>query len=249
MIYFYVSNDVQNDRFLIHLTDGGTLIMPKTSLKTIAYNEIRKKLVTCEYAPGSFLNEEMLTTALGLGRTPVRDALSRLEHEGLVEIRPKIGITVTPLNISDINKIFEVRLLLEPYIIRNYGSRIPSDQLNRYYQIFVKPPMEGYQSDGGTRAFNLDADFHSLIIDACPNEYIRGLFTQIRTQNARFRHMTGSMYDSRLEDTFREHLEIVRACLEQNWEGAAEKLHAHIMASKQATFSLAFEKLGTLGIS
>ena len=114
--------------------------MAKTNLKTIAYNTIREKIVTCEYAPGSFLNEEMLTSSLGLGRTPIRDALSRLEHEGLVEIRPKVGITVTPLNISDINKIFEVRLLLEPYIIKNYGSRIPVDQLNEYFQIFSRTP-------------------------------------------------------------------------------------------------------------
>ena len=222
--------------------------MPKTSLKTVAYNEIRKKIITCEYAPGSFLNEEMLTTSLGLGRTPVRDALSRLEHEGLVEIRPKIGITVTPLNISDINKIFEVRLLLEPYIIKNYGSRIPADSLNSYYQIFIKPPVENYQSDGGTRAFNLDAEFHAMIISACPNEYIRGVLTQIVTQNARFRHMTGSIYDTRLADTFREHLEIVRACLEENWDDAAEKLKLHILSSKKSTFSLVFEQLGITGV-
>ena len=222
--------------------------MAKTNLKTIAYNTIREKIVACEYAPGSFLNEEMLTTSLGLGRTPIRDALSRLEHEGLVEIRPKVGITVTPLNISDINKIFEVRLLLEPYIIRNYGSRIPVDRLNEYFQIFSKTPSENYQSDGGTRAYNLDSDFHSLIIEACPNEYIKGLYTQTRAQNERFRHMTGSLYDTRVEKTFREHLEIVRACLEQDWDGASEKLKEHIMVSKQTTFTLAFEKLGALGI-
>jgi len=218
--------------------------MPKTNLKTIAYNEIRKRIINCEYAPGSFLNEEMLTTSLGLGRTPVRDALSRLEHEGLVEIRPKIGITVTPLNISDVNKIFEVRLLLEPYIIKNYGSRIPADSLNSYCRIFSKPPVENYQSDGGTRAFNLDAEFHAMIVTACPNEYIRGVVTQIATQNARFRHMTGIIYDTRLSDTFREHLEITRACLEENWDDAAEKLRQHILTSKRSTFSMVFEQLG-----
>ena len=53
--------------------------MSKMNLKTQAYNTIRQKIVTCEYAPGTFLNEELLTTELGLSRTPVRDALSRLE--------------------------------------------------------------------------------------------------------------------------------------------------------------------------
>ena len=51
--------------------------MPKINLKTLAYNTIRSKIVTCQYAPGTFLNEEQLTTELSLSRTPVRDALGR----------------------------------------------------------------------------------------------------------------------------------------------------------------------------
>ena len=93
--------------------------MPKTNLKTLAYNKIRQKIVTCEYAPGTFLNEEILTEALSLSRTPIRDALGRLEQEGLIEIRPKRGITVKSLTVSDINMIFEVRNLYEPYILKN----------------------------------------------------------------------------------------------------------------------------------
>ena len=79
--------------------------MAGSNLKTLAYTQIRRKIVSCEYAPGSNLNEEMLTSALGLSRTPVRDALGRLEQEGLVEIRPKKGVTVTPLTVTDINMI------------------------------------------------------------------------------------------------------------------------------------------------
>ena len=54
--------------------------MAGSNLKTLAYTQIRRKIVSCEYAPGSNLNEEMLTSALGLSRTPVRDALGRLEQ-------------------------------------------------------------------------------------------------------------------------------------------------------------------------
>ena len=103
--------------------------MPKTNLKTLAYNAIRKKIITCEYAPGMFLSEELLTDELGLSRTPVRDALSRLEQEGLVEIKPKRGVTVSPLSINDVNMIFEVRTIYETYILRNYGPLIPEKQL------------------------------------------------------------------------------------------------------------------------
>ena len=95
--------------------------MPKINLKTLAYNTIRNKIVTCQYAPGTFLNEEQLTTELSLSRTPVRDALGRLEQEGLLEIRPKCGILVRPLTLNDIDMTFEVRMLYEPYILTHYG--------------------------------------------------------------------------------------------------------------------------------
>ena len=98
--------------------------MPKINLKTQAYNTIRQKIVTCEYAPGTFLNEELLTSELGLSRTPIRDALSRLEQEGLIEIKPKKGILVMPLSINTISMIFEVRQLYEPYILLNYGTSL-----------------------------------------------------------------------------------------------------------------------------
>ena len=103
--------------------------MPKINLKTQAYNTIRQKIVTCEYAPGTFLNEELLTSELGLSRTPIRDALSRLEQEGLIEIKPKKGILVMPLSINTISMIFEVRQLYEPYIHLNYGTSLSIQQL------------------------------------------------------------------------------------------------------------------------
>ena len=85
----------QSNSALLQLGQG--LFMTKTNLKTLAYTAIRHKIITCEYAPGTFLNEERLTEELRLSRTPVRDALSRLEQEELIEIRPKRGIMVTPL--------------------------------------------------------------------------------------------------------------------------------------------------------
>ena len=65
-----------------------------------------------------------------------RQALSRLEQEGLVEIKTKRGVTVSPLSINDVNMIFEVRTIYETYILRNYGPLIPEKQLARFYDIF-----------------------------------------------------------------------------------------------------------------
>lgn len=215
--------------------------MPKTNLKTLAYNAIREKIVTCEFAPGTFLNEEILTDALGLSRTPIRDALGRLEQEGLVEIKPKRGIMVTPLTINDINMIFEVRNLYEPYILLNYGSLLSTDRLKEFYNIFFQTNADSEYFQNNDYFYNLDSDFHLMIVECCPNAYIRSNYDRIRTQNARFRYMTGNISNNRMEDTFREHLDIIRPCLQKNWKEAAEMMVRHLEESKKATFRLIFQ--------
>lgn len=214
--------------------------MNKTNLKTQAYNTIRHKIVTCEYAPGAFLNEEILTEQLGLSRTPVRDALGRLEQEGLVEIKPKKGIIVTPLSINTINMIYEVRILYEPYIMRNYGASISVEKLNDFYQIFQAQKSTNICHENHDYFYELDTSFHNFIVDSCPNIYIRQNYTMIQTQTERFRYMTGNVSNRRLDETFLEHLDIIKAALQNDWETAAQKLVFHLEESKKASFQLIF---------
>lgn len=217
--------------------------MSKSNLKTLAYNTIRHKIVTCEYAPGSFLNEELLTEALNLSRTPVRDALSRLEQEGLIDIKPKRGITVRSLTVNDINMIFEVRAMYEPYILLHYGTLLPEDQLNEFYNIFLHKNADSACFRDNDYFYSLDSDFHKMIVSSCPNTYLRSNYNLIRTQNERFRYMTGNVSNNRLEDTFKEHLDIIRPCLQKNWTKAAEKMVYHIEQSKKSTFQLIFDNI------
>lgn len=217
--------------------------MAKINLKTLAYRTIKQKIVRCEYAPGADINEELLTTELKISRTPIRDALSRLEQEGLVEIRSKKGVTVTPLSIREINMIFELRNLYEPHILKNYGIHIPEEELKEFYNIFSKKNRESNCFKDNDYYYDLDSSFHQLIISACPNIYIKQDYNLIQTQSERFRFMTGNKSNNRLEDTFKEHLDIIIPCLQKDWELAAEKLAYHLNESKKATFQLVFETL------
>ena len=112
--------------------------MTKKSLKVQAYNNIKEKILNCEFSPGMHLNEAVLCETFHVSRTPIRDALSRLEQEGLVTIRSKKGIVVSSLSISEVNNIFELRLLLEPYSIRNYGYTLDEGTLLDYYQNLLR---------------------------------------------------------------------------------------------------------------
>lgn len=206
----------------------------KESLKLQAYHAIKEKIVTCQYAPGAMLNEEALREELSVSRTPIRDALSRLEQEGLISILPKKGIEVSGLSINDINYIFEVRMLYEPYALLKSGIKIKDDVLLKYFDIF-SAPIPSFEKE---EYFLMDDGFHNTIVSALQNPYLLRTYDWIHNQNLRFRVMTGQYDDMRLEKTMQEHLRILTACLKRDWQGAAQEMEAHLLASKNATFDL-----------
>lgn len=217
--------------------------MKKVNLKTQAYITIKQKIATCEYAPGAFLSEELLVDELKISRTPIRDALGRLEQEGLLEIRPKKGITVTPLSIKDVTMIFEIRKLYEPYIIKNYGNALDEKALHQFYEDFSLTNKNKEWFKDNHAFYSQDTSFHQMIVNACPNIYLCQNYERIQTHNERFRFMTGNLSSQRLKDTLQEHLSIINACLGKNWEDASEALAFHLEQSKQATFRLIFDSI------
>ena len=208
--------------------------MAQKSLKSQAYDNIKEKILNCEYAPGVHLNEAVLCETFNVSRTPIRDALSRLEQEGLVTIRSKKGIVVSSLSISEANNIFELRLLLEPYGIRNYGYTLDESRLLSFYQSLLRLDITQDEKS----FFVLDDNFHNFLNSAVPNHYIQEYFNIINNQNQRFRIITGQRAAQRLEDTRNEHLAIVKACIKKEWKSAADAMYEHLIQSKNATFEL-----------
>jgi len=88
------------------------------SLSEAAYNRLRSMIVRLEFAPGDVLREDDLREQLGIGRTPIREALQRLEREHFVKVVPRQGIFVTGIDVSELSMLFETRSVLEPYAAR-----------------------------------------------------------------------------------------------------------------------------------
>ena len=213
----------------------------KKSLKQQAYDEIKRKIVTCEYAPNTLLNEELLREELHVSRTPIRDALSRLEQKGLITILPKKGLMVSSLSINDINMVFEVRMMYEPYALLHYGSRIPYSVLTHSYELLSD--LDAMSEDWAF--FQADDAFHAAVVQAIGNRFLLQTFEWIQDQNLRFRVMTGQTSAPRLEDTSKEHTRILEACLKKDWSEAASAMKDHLINSKNATFDLLFQKKDT----
>lgn len=207
----------------------------KISLKERAYNIIKEKILMCEYPPNMLLNEEVLREEVQASRTPVRDALSRLEQENLVTILPKKGVIVAPLSIREINIIHESRMLVEPYAVEQYGHKVPKEKYLYYANIFRKI-LE--QDENSSERYIYDDEFHHEIIEATGNHYLIELYEKVCQQNRRLRILSGNGSKNRMCETQKEHLRIINACLEEEWQTAAEAMRNHIKLAKQASFEV-----------
>ena len=194
------------------------------SLKQVSYETLKRKIVSCEILPGSTLTEDMLCEKLNASRTPVRDAVSRLEQEHLVSIKPKKGIRVNRVSMNSIKELFEVRCLLEPAAVLKYGNRIPDEVYARYtrqFQLKNLPTEELYR---------VDDEFHRMFISASGNRYFHTVYAMIADQVQRYRVLTANRPQDELAQD--EHYEIAACCIRGEWSQASRLMLEHIENAK-----------------
>lgn len=199
---------------------------PAQSLKQIVYENLKRQIIRCEILPGAQLTEEALCERLNASRTPVRDAVSRLEQEQLLTIHPKKGIFVNTVSLANVSELFEARLRIEPYAVRYYGNRIRDDVYAEAVAYFSQPRPKGREQ------YQRDDEFHLRFVDATNNRYLTMFYSTVKDQVMRYRVL--SAVEGRLLETNREHCEVAEQCLRGNWEQAAEAMRAHIENAKIA---------------
>lgn len=204
------------------------------SLKEEAYNKIKNKILTCAYPPNALLNEELLREELNMSRTPVRDALSRLEQEHLVKILPKKGFVVSNIPLHEAAKVYEIRSLFEPYALRTYGANIAPAEFEKFAGLFSR----NLADTNLNLIFQEDDDFHHLIIEATENPYIIQAYQYPYTQNIRMRVISGHYGEQRIERSQLEHIAIVQACLDKDWEAAAIAMTKHLDTARKSFYDI-----------
>jgi len=210
--------------------------MKNGNLRERAYTIIKQKILSCEYPPGSFINEISLLGEIGASRTPIREAMTKLENENLVQIIPKKGILVCNISLSEINDIYQTRKLIEPFIIRTQGGNTDKNQLKEYRSKYD----EIINEKDFVKLIQFDDSFHHLLISNCRNKYLIQLLGLVYDQNVRIRVMAGK-HTRRLEDTYKEHLKILDFILDDELERAAEAMVEHLEKSQKAAFEYLYE--------
>ena len=190
---------------------------------------LRDSIVTGVFLPGERLNTSEVARKLGLSTAPVRDALNRLESEGLIEIRPRSGTFVSELGPVDVKETFEIRAALECLALELGGAKLNADHIARFHDLLRRMDEPG---TGESLREQLNRDFHGLIVEMSGNRRLIQMYRRVGAHITIARiHHRRSGWQNRLTDEQKDHREIARAIEEGDLVRARAALKAHILAA------------------
>lgn len=212
----------------------------RKSLADVAYESIRDRLLLLDIKPGELLNDDALAKALGVGRTPIREALKRLELDRLVVTYPRRGTFATRVDVTDLSYISEIRAQLEPLAAAR-AARVASEAVRKHLKDILDE-VQAFNVQGATvvETLQLDARVHQGMYAAAGNPHLEDIL--IRYDNLATR--IWCMVMDRLPDLslhVHEHVNLLRAIIDGDEDKAAELARAHVSgfehAVREALFS------------
>lgn len=196
------------------------------SLRARAYEAIKRRIISLKYRPGAYLNAAQVSAELGLGRTPVNQALSQLMHEGMVEIIPRKGAIVRPVSLEEVMAVIDVRIVNEVHCVRLAVERASDAEVDQLEAIVAR--AEALTPSRDIEALMLlDREFHVRLSRASRNPVLAGILLSLHERSLRFWFMSLSDQEH-LAPVQSEHRAIVERLRARDAEGIAAAMRAHI---------------------
>jgi len=193
------------------------------SLSEAAYNRLRSMIVRLEFAPGDVLREDDLREQLGIGRTPIREALQRLEREHFVKVVPRQGIFVTGIDVSELSMLFETRSVLEPYAARLAALRGTDESWDAMEEALDRT----VDAADGAELLAIDRTCHGIMWQAAGNRFLIDTLDMLYAQSDRLWHL----YLADVADpghAVEEHVAILNALRSRESDIAASLVDDHV---------------------
>ncbi|MCB1052331.1 MAG: GntR family transcriptional regulator [Acidobacteria bacterium] len=196
--------------------------LPSKSLAGKAYNLIEEKIVTLEMKPGQIFTEMELVEQLNIGRTPVREALQLLKHQGLINVLPRKGMIVTDINVGDFFLMLETRQALEALLISKACKRSKPEHKKELAR--VAHAMHTAAENSDTKQFmRLDHEFDVILCDAARNRYATAALAPLHAHSRRLWFYAGR--DEKLTQPASFHIRMMEGLQAEDEEMALEGLH------------------------
>jgi DNA-binding GntR family transcriptional regulator len=197
------------------------------------YTYVKQRLLDGTFAGGALLSENELSQQLGLSRTPVRQAFVQLEAEGLLELYPKRGALVVPVAASEIEDVFEARLLVEEHCARRAASvgaalaaQLAEEIAEQERAIAAGMPTTDFASS--------DRRFHRAIVGAAGNAILTRLYDALRDRQQRIAAVSLARNPADAQRFVEDHREIAAALERGDAPAACELVSAHLRSARDA---------------
>jgi len=203
--------------------------------KTTVYESIRQAILTGQLTPGQSITEEGLSETFHVSRTPVREALIRLEAEGVVRILKNKGAFVPELTALDIAEVFDLRILLEGHAARRCVPFIPraaaEEFLGRLQHLAGDETKREEMAEVGL-------EIHNLIVASAQNTRLSRMIEILRSQIV-WVHSYAAMIPGRIDKSLQEHVEILQAILDRDADRAETAMRRHLENTMHEVLSAA----------
>lgn len=207
-------------------------IKSRGSLTEKTYNTLKRAILDLDLKPGQLLTEEELSEQLGVSRTPLRSALSKLDYENLITVIPGRGTYVTELSSKHMEDIFDVREVVDMLSVKLAAERKTDENIKEMNDLIKEQELLLEEGDFDVKQFiKLDIDFHCVIAKAANNEILDRLTLEL--VEGYNRYILSTPFLDRADTIVLEHRKIIEAIKEGNGEKASLIIQSHITDIKE----------------
>ena len=191
---------------------------------------LRAAILNGYFGPGEKLDQDLIAEELGVSRTPVREALKRLESEGFVKVRPHYGAFITEVSRQDIREVYEVRKLLEMEVVRQVTPLIPDSVLDELDRSLTETQAQ-FDAGDSAKHFESDVCFHETIANFVENRLLKEILESLTNRVSMVRRFAHLQPGHHMIESFKEHRAILRAMQQRDPEQVVELMRDHLEQS------------------
>ena len=200
-------------------------------LRELVLTSLREAIFNGTLKPRERLMEVQLAQELGVSRTPVREALRKLEQEGFINIIPRKGAYVAELSLKDIEDVFEIRIALEGLAASLCAERITGEELRELERLLLAKEIY-IQHQDLQQVVVVDGDFHANLYQGSHNARLKNILENLRDQIQRYR-TTSLSFPGRMDISLKEHRQILQAITKGDGAKASLLLQEHLQNTKK----------------
>jgi DNA-binding GntR family transcriptional regulator len=206
--------------------------LPRLSIRDQAYEAIKDRIITLQFKPGECINEAAVSELLGLGRTPVHQALDRLMLEEMVEVIPRKGVIVKPVILGEVLQMVDVRLVNETQCARLAAERAEQSHIENLTHVISEARKAIGKRDIHTMMM-LDREFHLSVAAASKNLVLAELLRKLNERSLRFWFISFTTPDH--HNNFQDqHEAVFEAIRSHDPDGAERAMRVHIEAFRKS---------------